>query len=786
MKKTISLLLAVCLFFSAAAVLVGVTAAWLADGLYTQRFPTDFSGSSDLAYFAGGDGTADAPYEIGSAVHLYNLAWLQYLGYFNMNPALNNGLAQSHFRLTGNIEMGTLTLPPIGTTEYPFIGVFDGNGYTVSGLTVSNREQDLRTRPANAKFNENAHLRCVDTTDAVSIVGLFGVIGNPKGTTYVDTYAAANPDFVKDTMTVGGFYANDLHIRSYTGSTLCGLIAGWVGANLSHVGVYRGDFVFATNAAGLAAFLDDGDSGTLLSKYSLVGNYDKDLVGWSALTGSGDNTDWGGSVDMKSVHTRLMGFWKSPTGYVDASFNEVRKTSSSHTWYYDAQKGSLYFNSNTSAYSNIVYLYGGLAKTYTYSGTVTTLNGGTEERNFASYFPLNVDANGIPLATNTGYIASGNTNNMGDIRVRNTPIGSALKTSLNNSAFEEGKTLELLTRTKKSGGFVRITDTYNQGHSSVSSSLSEYNAMETAALGLLAYANARKQLNDLLTQDGDKVYGMHFMKAKVGVDNVYVAPKAVINGTTYTNYEMTANSIDFRTQSRGHISFFAGTYYNNTDDNFFSLHEIFRDADNHITAVREIAKIYAKTGGGADYIYEYTDGGYSGGYTALPAGYELEFDCDWIINPTMVRYAVYYFEIPVNAGEYALGSADTGDGAYLMYLDIGANAAGTGENPGGETAYAMESVDFVNRAETGVERDGNGNAIKSSFDSYTAVVAALSDASGTPYIVFRRRDGTATDESGNVSTVLAYRAAGLTVAPTPQTAAEEDTTLSPPDDIGTA
>lgn len=913
MKKTLSLLLAVCLFLSAAAVLVGVTAAWLADGLYTQRFPTDFSGSSALAYFAGGNGTAADPYEINSAVHLYNLAWLQYLGYFNMNPALNNGLAQSHFRLTGNIEMGALILPPIGTTEYPFIGAFDGNGYTVSGLTVSNREQDLHTRPVDARFNDNAHLRCVDTTDAVSIVGLFGVIGNPKGTTYVDTYAAANPGFAKDTVAVGGFYADNLHIRSYTESTLCGLIAGWVGANLSRVGVYRGDFVFAANAAGLAAFLDDGDSGTLLSKYSLVGNYDKDLVGWSVLPGSGDNTGWGGSVDMEAVHKRLVSFWQeTPKKYVDASFNNA---TSGIVRYYHEDKGSFYYRSSTA--DGMVYLLGGLqsavyrdtettetgffirygnnyltakslasngarlpatskeqavtwyfsdgalymyhdnsklylnvsnygvlqlssAKTSTwakngerfsttgnyYGTTYLTFSGtewnarntsaqdlaieetttrrsisieytyagnvGGENRSFATFFPLNVDADRNVLSTNTGYIASGSTtiesNQVaGDIRTKLTPMTTygGIYRSLNAATtFGDGSTLELLTCTKTSGGFVRISDSYNAANTSIHKEISGYTKMTEKDLALSAYAAARANFNALMLNK-TQVYGMHFMNAQVSKENVYVAPKAVINGTTYTNYEMTANSIDFRTQSRGHVSFFAGTYYG-SDKNFFSLHEIFRDADNHITAVREIAKIYAKTSGGADYIYKYSDGGYSGGYTALPDGYELEFDCAWIIEPTIVRNAVYYFEIPVNRGEYALGSASTGDGAYLMYLDIGANAAGTGETPGGEAAYAMESVDFVNRAETGVERDADGNAVAGSYSSYTAVVAALSDANGTPYIVFRRRDGTDTDASGDISTLLSYRSAGLTVAPTPQTgAAEEDTTLPLPDDIGT-
>ena len=58
------------------------------------------------------------------------------------------------------------------------------------------------------------------------------------------------------------------------------------------------------------------------------------------------------------------------------------------------------------------------------------------------------------------------------------------------------------------------------------------------------------------------------------------------------------------------------------------------------------------------------------------------FDTDWIERPSgLITNAMYYFEIPVNAGEYALGSVEKQGneseryGAYLCYLDIGTSAA---------------------------------------------------------------------------------------------------------------
>ena len=59
----------------------------------------------------------------------------------------------------------------------------------------------------------------------------------------------------------------------------------------------------------------------------------------------------------------------------------------------------------------------------------------------------------------------------------------------------------------------------------------------------------------------------------------------------------------------------------------------------------------------------------------------------------MIENAMYYFEIPVNAGEYALGSVSGADGAYLIYLDIGATAKSLADGTTIETA--IKGIDFV-------------------------------------------------------------------------------------------
>ena len=106
-------------------------------------------GSSIGAYFGGGDGSAETPYIINTSTHLYNLAWLQYLGFFNEDKThLENGEPvsggdgeidkQYYFILQNDIEMNGMYIPPIGTETHPFLGNFNGNNHVISDFTSSN------------------------------------------------------------------------------------------------------------------------------------------------------------------------------------------------------------------------------------------------------------------------------------------------------------------------------------------------------------------------------------------------------------------------------------------------------------------------------------------------------------------------------------------------------------------------------------------------------------------------------------------------------------------------
>lgn len=335
MKKAVH---TICIFLSLAFAFVAVTFCWFSRG-ELLNFRDDF-GSAKASYFGGGDGSSEEnAYVISSSTHFYNLAWLQYLGYFNAAGGANNGRLQSYFKLTKNIDMSELqrngtvsALPPIGTEQYPFIGNFNGNGHKIDKVFVSNLMSDLIVRPTTYKTatddNNNEVLAVYGTTGtttkAVNIVGLFGVTGDygvsadAKGVVsgsneYTNKFkdSLSSPtaattsgadEVYYGVMKVGNLYTDNLSVKSASSKTLVGLAAGYASASLSNVGVYRCSITVNAGATGLS------DSAPL-SNYSLLGDYNDAVITWnekpSSGGSSGDDAAWGGSIDMRTLNRRL-------------------------------------------------------------------------------------------------------------------------------------------------------------------------------------------------------------------------------------------------------------------------------------------------------------------------------------------------------------------------------------------------------------------------------------------------------------------------------------------------
>lgn len=815
------------------ATLFSATFAW-----FETNNKGDFAGGTGYtasAYFAGGNGSSATPYIINQPVHLYNLAWLQYLGFFNKTE--NGAYKQTYFVLGSDVDMSSSTinwtLPPIGTSNNPFIGNFDGKGYTISNLVVDNSLGDghITRKPST-----------VDAISGVNIVGTFGVVGAYNlNSSY--TYSSA-------TNAVKNVTLSNVEVKTSLSSSLIGIAAGYVNAAITDVGILSSKVTINSGAAALDSTLTSN-----LSDYSTVGyctaafkttrnlsttSIQAPSTSTAHFTSpqSGSASGWGGSVDMESMYNRLLYFHNNPTRTYDMSTTVLSETvtisptggstTSNTTYYSDSNQDSyleyhddanplrgsysfgrqfnwrgadmttyLYLNgyrtfpktttqitqSYSAIYSNgnylvnsgktavtnstdsaasAIWIFSGnpssassttistiisgttyylrgsssglsLGKTsqtwYIYSGSSTSAgfyfytnnsyyflrysNGwSTVKYNFSpyyvsfsnpsstqtitsendptydTYFPLNVygtNADGndpyYPTNSNTGYVVSGaevtsgTSYGYGNIRVSQYSM-SDLSTSLGSNSYNStGSNLEVVTRTANSGGFVRISDGYNASNTA-SSTLSQAFGTKTnfQTLGLEKYEKSRTTLHGVLS-NSTAIYGLHFLDATINQNDLATADHVRVSkpGTTtidYESYQMPRNSIDFNLRERGYINFFAGSYYSN-NDSFFSLHQITRDANQKISSIKQISKVYGTSSPSDPFIYLYSDGIYS---ASLTSSYSMIFDSTWIESPTMVDNAMYYFEVPVNAGEYALGSVSNGIGAYLIYLDISANA----------------------------------------------------------------------------------------------------------------
>lgn len=834
--RSLAALLIIVISFSA------ISFAWLASGKYLN-FPSSFGGSATPAYFAGGDGSEDNPFRITNAVHLYNLAWLQYLGYFNRREGFNNDRDQTYFALDGNIDMRGRAIPPIGTEEYPFIGKFNGNGKTVKNLTISNKKctGDLVYSPTNAKFS-STNMLCYANDNSgkeIEIVGMFGVTGNYNK--YLDTYANTYTGLNKADVNVSNFYVDKIHVRSNSAKTLAGLAAGYIGGNFSNVGVYRSDIKFAANAQSI----DDTTivSSGVLSQYSLVGAYNEDLITWDDnVTGTGT---WGGSIDMQRIYNRVK-YAKDNhlTSYTYNQFpynyykGKTQITESDNTTVESKIDGSYYVRQGGTVY----YLWGKQQETREKVDLGDNIFGGFQLTANGKYLQVNLSNDRFLLMSKDTYgtifcieqdnsdyymfiyknsdkyyvrrnestlTLTKNINNaskltldphvsIGDSNINNIDntkiafdgkyfqqIGNSIsynmvssssttlfkftkqdvyKTVLKYEIEENGGKrstqtyfpINTETETDKNGNIIKNTgyfasgadegirmDIHNYPHNDKVYTINSNGKVEQDSTDV-DFKKVKEECSVLQSGNG---YGLHFMNAAVDTNNLYTIPNAKIKDTTYTNRQMVANSVDFKVEQKGAIRFVAGTGYTN-NNSFFALYNIFRseEDDNIITDIKEISEIYSS---GNDYVYRYTDGTTSSG-VAIPAGSELKFNCEWITKPgdKLIDDTLYYFAIPVNKGEYALGSRSDLIGAYLFYLDIGAN--NNGEGPG-EVNYTMDKVRFINYS--GMPSDGNGNV---NLSAYEPALITLSRGNFTDAaIAVFKRDDTVDATVGNY--ILRYR-----------------------------
>ena len=378
---------------------------------------------------------------------------------------------------------------------------------------------------------------------------------------------------------------------------------------------------------------------------------------------------------------------------------------------------------------------------------------------------------------NTGYIVGGyydgtnggeaanppSTEYIGDVRISEYDINSIAGSWTSSGGF---------------GTIYTINDSSYNGNSE--GSLVTFNTSTASNLNFVKFSEAYQNLNNTLSNSGSNVSGIHFMDSNIGMDKIITAPKALINDKPKTNFEMPEDSIDFTLKEKGYINFFAGNYHND-NNSFFALHEIKRDNNDKIIEMPKIKYIFINRENTEKRdIYLYENGEWSDNYNSTSQNlsndeirngkssfkvdgeyYDFAFDTRWIgINKNLIKTKgnyIYYFEIPVNKGEYALGSCEGGCGGYLIYLDISAashniqrktvNELFTIDTISGEIPYGTQYISSYADAE--ISYNEKGEEIKDAIvrtdinnindlDSY---YGSISDSANGNYTINRNNNG---------------------------------------------
>lgn len=653
--------------------------AWFSNNNNVTR---GFDGSTTGAYFARGNGSEGNPYVINRPIHLYNLAWLQYVGFFKDK--------EPYFIIERDLDMSGWTLPPIGTTENPFLGHLDGNdtlhsqgqGSTakISNLTISNSFEKYNGRHPSSQT--------LSTFVSPEITGLFGVLGNKKST--------IEPS-------VKNLYLNKISIDSATNNALSGVVAGYVNGALSNILINDSSLNLKNGTNKLTGY----DS---ISKYTSVGYcepnyrttyvknnttmYEPKYVGnasFNPTSGSGgEDQGWGGSIDFSSLSRRITNMVNNLKLNSDVSNPTYSETISENG------ETRLKFNANIYIFnfyspSKYDWQYESKKNALIYAA----LNPGT-------YLPLNIDLNPTGynsledyyktntsekvLNTNTGYIVSGiDKNGNATPRVTLNVTNKAIKYSMgsqdrgvtlkdetifdkSNFSFFYCDTLEDVPSTKrildsdyKSSNFSSYASESQQVTlDDIGVQKEEYDSIKTQFCEGLRQATPQENWeNGFINLNGLQFYKFNYTPTLVDCKNV------TLNNKVYDSYKFYNSGINFSLSSPGKVKMIVGAY---TSDDTQSFPKLFEITENN--QLNTINSVYETNKG----VITYNSGNQNDLKINLSKLYSEISSGQYCLN----KNHAYYVEIPLNKGNYYFSAYGQGNRCpYILYLDIGANAGGT-------------------------------------------------------------------------------------------------------------
>ncbi len=237
-----------------------ITALPVAGGEVTGEFEVTLS-IEEVEEFAGGDGTEAAPWEIETPQQLDNIR--NYLGEENDDK---------HFVLIENIDLTEFGeghdsgkgWEPLGSSDIPFTGNFNGGGKTIENLYINRTEEDFIGLFGATKGAAIENLGLVDVNiTGVSHVG--GLVGR-KGSNDGENNGSVIGCYVTGDTVTGQDYVGGLIGQSYDNITDCRSTAQVTGENL-----YIGGLVGYNNSGTIKNCYAEGDVNGYQSVGGLAG-----------------------------------------------------------------------------------------------------------------------------------------------------------------------------------------------------------------------------------------------------------------------------------------------------------------------------------------------------------------------------------------------------------------------------------------------------------------------------------------------------------------------------------
>jgi hypothetical protein len=293
--------------------------------------------------------------------------------------------------------------------------------------------------------------------------------------------------------------------------------------------------------------------------------------------------------------------------------------------------------------------------TYTYNNTTTTRN-----LYATSYYSANSFASMSESvqSSNTGYIVAGNASSEDyanpDIQAI---VGMAAR-------FENSLTTESSTKIS-SLKLYSFNDT-----SKTPQEISSTNSYARYKDVITQLKSSFKVLN-YTTQDVVLAYNAFRFTTKISTSTNFEASDITLSNNHYDTYYFLPSSINFNLSKSGYITaVFGNNVSTKTMAYMFNLYKLTRDADTHkITSATKITTASDSTG--------------------------EKYNSSWYPTDGLPGYYLYYVEIPVEAGEYAIG-CESGQSPLFLYLDVGANGStgGSGNSADG-SQLVIKDVCFL-------------------------------------------------------------------------------------------